>query len=345
MYGGLSYTATDTKQYAATAIGSSGGAWMVEVVGQSEPVHLHVLSAKDSKTSASYSELIPQVCNPSVSSSRIHPDAMMYLDFGSGGRYHDFINNGEAPWGVHEIIVISNYSGQVVRYFQLPSDIVRISTKEAGELKSAGGEGGAIVATAANTYEFPEWSNHPYFGVTCVQTDRLWWKDGSYVGDPSSDIATRQRNEYIYGINLNTKEKIRLVHTSDTLYGRTTSYRWAGMWVDTLAGFSEEEQWLKTAKQGKNPPRRAYVRPSAPVKAQSHAAFDGKVITADEAITRIELHNMVGRVMQVYSPAGFSVKSIVAGEAFSVKNGVYFVRVETSGGSADVFRWVVTAPR
>jgi hypothetical protein len=343
MYGGLSHPDASQKQYCGTAIGSSGGAWMVEITGSGAPVQLHKLRLKTSATASSYEEVAAQVCNPSITSSRVSPDAMMYLDFGSGGKYHNFINNNESPWDVHQLFFIGNYSGNVVKYFTLPSDIEKITIKEAGEHKNTGEEGGAIVATSEITWEYPEWSNHPYFAVSSVQTDRLWWKGGSYVGDPSSDFVTRQRNEYIYGINLKTSDKIRLIHTSDTLHGRTTSYQWPWLWIETEEDFQEDAQWLPIKKPANKFRKQSVSKPALALSGKIITTFDGQMISSTAAITRIELHNMVGRIMHTYTPSGTSVKSMSVSDAFSVKTGVYFIRVETSEGTADVFRWVVSA--
>jgi hypothetical protein len=338
MYGGLSCKSLDGKQYLATAIGSTGGAWMVELPAAGAPVQLHILSTRESNTSSTYSNITPQVCNPSVSSSRLYPGAMMYLDFGSSNRYHDFINKSEAPWNVHQIIMIGDYSGKIVRYFNLPSDITRITVSKAGELKNSGIEGGAIIETASNTYEFPEWSTHPCFGVSCVQTDRLWWKDGSYKGDPSSDTEMRLRNEYIYGINLNTGNNIRLIHTSDTLYGRTTNFRWAGLWVDTATSDKEEAGWLgRTAIRKGNSSEK-------PLQGRRMAiSLDGNLLTSEEGIIRIDLYNMAGSLIEAFSSSNTSLNSINIRDIFNVNSCVYFVRVTAITGNSRVLRWVVPA--
>jgi|GEM_PF-1313032 len=343
MYGGMSYEGTDGKQYMGTAQGNTGGAWMVELGNPTNIVGLHQLQVRASKTAADYTTIQPQCCNPSITSSKTAPNTMMYLDFGSGGKYHDRIKDGQTPWAVHEIIFISNFSGEIMKFFLQPSDIAKITTSQAGELKAAGGTGGAIVATTGNTYEFPEWSNHPYYAITCVQTDRLWWSGKNWVADPSKDNS-RKKNEYIYVINLKENIKMRLLHTSDTLQGRTTSYEWPWLWVEIPEGFEEDDQWLSAKlpypRRNRRPSFDRYTVNGADV---IRVSFDGQVVDAEQAIARVELHNMVGRALQEFTPADKSVTSVVVTDAFAVKPGVYFLRVELAGGQINVFRWVVTA--
>ncbi|MBD3391026.1 MAG: hypothetical protein GF418_03130 [Chitinivibrionales bacterium] len=336
LYGGLSYEDTDGKQYMGTAIGNSGGAWMVEVTGPSDSVQLHRLQVTDGPDGTTYETKVPQVCNPSITSSRKYPNTMMYLDFGCSGCYYDLVKNGEASWYQHEMFFIGNFDGQVVKGFVQPTDIEMISTSEAGSRKAEGGEGGAIVATTGNTYEYPEWSNHPYFGVTTVQTDRLWWCGGEWCAPPSEDDS-RTKNEFIYAINLKTGDKLQVLHSTDTLQGRTMSYRWPWLWVEVADDFSEDD-WLPIARDDW---RRGFGVPRGGEGGAAHARFDGRVVSADLPIERLSIHNMLGREMSGYVPM-HSARSVTVADAFSPEPGVYFLRVNTRGGGTDVFRWVVT---
>jgi hypothetical protein len=332
MYGGLSNPAGDGKQYLGTAQGNTGGAWMVEKTTPDTKVQLHKIQVKVKPDTNAYEVITPQCCNPSVTPSKLHPERMMYMDFGSASKYHDVIKNNQAPWYIHEIVFMGDYSGRILMHFPQPAEIPKITTTEAIARRDAGGDGGAIIGGNGNTYEFPEWSNHPYYAVVTVQTDRLWWTGGTWAGEPSTDVS-RRRAEYIYLIDLKNKQMMRVMHSADTLQGRTLSYKWPWLWVEVPEGFVEEEI---SSIHGRQPAK--HSRRSSNM---SVVKFDGESVISQTDIHRVSLHNMLGREIAAYVPSAGAAKSVAMSEVFAAKPGVYFLRVQTAGNNTDVFRWIV----
>ena len=112
-FGGMSYNG----QWLCTA--DNGPAYMLDITSAAnKPVTLHRLHWTNGKTNAD-TVFALQACNPSISSSRVFPDAMMYLDIGNlsvpGYRTKNMGN-----WDFHTRIFISRSTNAVARYYDMP---------------------------------------------------------------------------------------------------------------------------------------------------------------------------------------------------------------------------------
>lgn len=113
-----------------------------------------------------------QTCYPSISSSRIFTDAMMYIDFGgtvffdTDSLKHPVLGT---PWGKHERIFIERATCGIVGRYDVPGkdEIIGIDSIPEEDING-------IVRGKA--WWYPRWSNHPYFAVSSLDIDRLWYR-------------------------------------------------------------------------------------------------------------------------------------------------------------------------
>jgi hypothetical protein len=87
-------------------------------------------------------------------------------------------------------------------------------------------------------WNYPEWSNHPYFSAAAIEVRRLWKADGGGFDET-------WKGEAVYAINLKDSTYIKLIESSDTSQTTETHMRWPWLWVDT-EGLQEDAQWLQT---------------------------------------------------------------------------------------------------
>lgn len=211
-FGGMSYNG----QWLCTA--DNGPAYMLDITNAAnKPVTLHRLHWTNGKTNAD-TVFALQACNPSISSSRAFPDAMMYLDVGnlSMPGYH---TKNMGYWDFHTRIFISRSTGAVAKYYDMPF---------VADFQNSGD-------VSTQTWESPRWSNHPYFASAALYKERSW------AGNKVTD-----RNESIYLINLKDSTYLKLITLSDTSVGNTLSMEFPWLWVDVAQDFAsqEDKQWL-----------------------------------------------------------------------------------------------------
>jgi hypothetical protein len=225
-FGGLSYDGS----WLATAE-MYPNAFLLKITPLSPgPVVLHSLKFKNNSTSKD--TLIPvQTCNPSVSSSRVFFDAMMYFDFGVDaicriGNFSIFGYGQDNGWFDHTIIFISRSDGRIVKQYGIPDEIKVVPpdlVKGKGEIMD-------------KNWDYPEWSNHPYYAAATVELDR-YWRD---LGD------TRSLNEMVYAVDLFKSKHLCLVRQNTVSSANTQNIRWPWLWVETPADFGSREDttWL-----------------------------------------------------------------------------------------------------
>ncbi|MDD5676316.1 MAG: hypothetical protein PHC61_19240 [Chitinivibrionales bacterium] len=235
-FGGLSWD----ERYLATAWLAGPNSYLLDLQNAARgPAEIHTLKVKKLSSNADTTIKIG-TCNPSVSSSRIFTDCMMYFDFGSGAISAAGCSDSLlGSWGMHQRIFITRIDSTILRVYDPPSDIITVQGKNAT---------GEIVA---REWDNPEWSNHPYLAVAAVKIDRLWKdKTGAYTHT--------QNNEFIYAINLKDSTSIRLVETTDSSYVNfnpvscseqisfqsRTDIRWPWLWARVPAAFKEDSLWL-----------------------------------------------------------------------------------------------------
>jgi len=267
-YGGLSI---DGK-YLATAE-SNLNAFLLDLQHpQQGPSVLHSLLVKEIGTDKDVRVDI-QTCSPSISSSRIFTNTIMYIDFSSSaienaGCYHPKLGY----WGFHQRIFIGNSDGVILKYFDVPSNIPDIPAEEMGK--------GEVYDVS---WDNPEWSNHPYYAAAATNVDRLW-KETIY--------EHTYLNEGLYLINLKDSTYLKLAEVTDTTKTSNENILWPYVWIETPANFAEMEDpyWLS---HNVGVRKRSYDKNRAPtinVK-NNHLRVDG------EQITQIRLFSYDGRLL------------------------------------------------
>lgn len=266
-YGGLSFDG----RYLSTAE-STPNAFLLDLQNSLKiPAVLHKLAVK--KIDTNEKVLIDiQTCNPSISSSRIFTNTMMYVDFSSAA-----IENAECYhptlgyWDTHQRIFIGRNDGTILKYYDAPQDAVKeVPTTEMGK--------GEVYSV---TWNHPEWTNHPYYATATINVDRLW-KETIY--------QHTYRNEGLYLINLKDSSYLKLVEVSDTSKASTENILWPWIWIETPSNFAEIEDpnWLAPSISIK---KRNYSH-----KLSSNIHFNKNLIKVDgELITQIRLFSHDGR--------------------------------------------------
>jgi hypothetical protein len=227
-YGGLSYD----NRYLATGVNR---ACMVDLEDEEKlPVIVQDLRLRTAESPVYELRNQTTVCNPSISSSRIYTNSMMYFDLGSSGYFSPAINSGN-PWKMHQVIFIATYDREITGSFSVPDDIPLATTEQLQENVKSGEYGGMVNHTE---WDNPEWSaNHPYFSVAAVLASRPYNLGNGW--EPTD------RNELAYAINIRDSTYLRLLQISDTSFFSEGFLQWPGLWVDTGKGFSEEAGWME----------------------------------------------------------------------------------------------------
>jgi hypothetical protein len=165
-----------------------------------------------------------QTCNPSISSSRVFFDAMMYLDIGTESIVSSspYRPKNLGSWGFHTRIFISRSTNDIARYYDVPVNppVVAVVQK-AGDV-------------TVKSWDSPRWSNHPYFASATLFLERAW------------DDGTTDRNEAIYLIDLRNSSYVKLLSLADTSGSNSLSMDYPWLWVETPSDLasSEDENWL-----------------------------------------------------------------------------------------------------
>ncbi|MFC1584190.1 hypothetical protein ACFL5V_01440 [Fibrobacterota bacterium] len=217
--GGLSWD----NQYLSTGFQEG---WMANVT-TSVPVQVHELSFQAQDTAFSDSMISIQVCNSSISSSRIYTNTMMYIDFGfKNSSYSHGTLSGGQNWDIHEFIFISDYDKKGYKFLKPPP------------LPTGTNPGDVITYL----WDDPEWSNHPYFAVTNLTLDRIFQEGGSWEHNI--------RNEQMYLMDLKNSGQtdvaaLKVVEITETpSLSARTNLQWPWLWVEVPAGFVEEPGWM-----------------------------------------------------------------------------------------------------
>lgn len=159
--------------------------------------------------------------SPSISSSTVRPDVMLYTDEGwqLAATHTIPALPGLGNWGAREILFINGSDNQILRYYRAPaaSDF----TMQANIDRVAWGH--------------VEWTNHPYFAVASVQVFRT---------SPAS-----QHHEAAYLINLKDSTYLKILDAQGDTATATPAgnIRWPVAWVEVPGGFVESSDWLGTA--------------------------------------------------------------------------------------------------
>lgn len=214
-------------RYAATAE-NSPNTFLLDMADQAAvPRYLHRVPVK--KLGSDADTIIDLVCcNSSVSSSLLFPEAVLFFDFSSkiiqdSDCYHPRLGT----WGVHDRIFLYTYANEFRRIFDVPAEIIiPDNVQDFGK-----GE------KFEKQWNYPEWSNHPYFAVATVNIDRLWKNTGGM-------LLHEWKNEAIYLINLKDSNYLKIIETTDTSRISQVNMSWPAAWIKLAGSFKEDPLWL-----------------------------------------------------------------------------------------------------
>jgi hypothetical protein len=110
----------------------------------------------------------------------------------------------------------------------MPSDHPLVS----GEIARGVGE------PVAEAWEYPEWSNHPYYAAAALYVQRVFAGDETW--------KTTDNFEALYLVDLKDSLFVRLLETTDTSLASTISMESPFLWVEKTPDFKEDSTWLGT---------------------------------------------------------------------------------------------------
>jgi hypothetical protein len=294
--GGISWD----NNYISTAE-SSPGAYIKNINDSNKPDTLHKFKVTKSATGAD-TFITGQVCNLSSSSSRIFPNTVLYIDFSSSIFTETGCTTptGLGTWGIHSRIFLSAISG-VICYYDVPHDGIVSTPSGAGE-------------ATAKEWDYPEWSNNPYYAISTIQVARLWYSSSTY-----NDIYM---NEGIYCINLKDSTYHKIIETTDTSMTSTTNFQWPWLWIKTGSDFQEDSTWLSSG----SPVRRTFNNK----KSSGSISFDGHTVISDKPIVSIKIYSLRGELLKNINPShAFSYKLKFSNSKI-FNSGIFCIRVENS---------------
>jgi len=247
------------------------------------PLNWYRLTRNDGSTMLRWN----QASDPSISSSRLHPNIMMCLDFGYSQSAMDtlFANwrmagvNDDRLWGPRDAFLLLRSDSTVMRAFIEPRRGDLASRDDS--CMATGGLRSVITDTYWGT---PEWSNHPYFAASNVYVRRYWCPNG--VGP---DLT---RSEIVYLVNLVDSTYLPLARFADVTSTNLGSILYPYVWVDVPHDF-EESDWLAESRLPapvETAPRGGSIR-HAPVM---RVTISGERLTSTVPMACVRLYSMVG---------------------------------------------------
>ncbi len=313
-YGGISWD----NRYLCTGWDGGPNAFLLDLQNSNgTPRGIHFLHVKKIGTNADTIVRIG-VCNISRSASRVFTNAMLYFDFGSyavkdAGCYNPLLGS----WDLHQKLFISRYDSEDLKVFETPADKKIISSD------SSQGLGEAI----GKEWDFPEWSNHPYYAVASLLVDRLFQVSG--------DWQHVQNREAIYLVNLKDSSYIKLLETTDTSYTSKTSFFYPGLNVQLPTNFVEDSTWLsktiwERASQG--------IAHPIPINyARRNKTALG--INAKHDPVNVTIYSVLGqKLLSMTQSTDLALN--VDDMAKSFRSGIYFIGVSAEGKKQQIVRWV-----
>ncbi len=280
-FAGLSYD----EKYLGTAWLGQGKAYMCDIGSANPAIKMTYLKVKNKQTNSD-SIFVIGACNPSISSSRVFTDAMMFVDFGfERSVAGDFAFPFGKTWGQHEYLIISNYNADLYRYIG-QKFVPKLSYDDYLALSFEDTKGQSF----NSTWDFPEWSNHPYLAIASVSVSRTWQKG-------VEDFEETVNREHIYLINLKTSKALPLVSTLDTTKASTTSFLWPWFWAKVPENFVEDEGWLKLDHQQS-------IKRVKKILKNSSLSMIGNILKSEKLIKEASAYLPDGRCLSKSSTPG-----------------------------------------
>jgi hypothetical protein len=305
-YGGLSWD----NRYLITGWPGGPNGFMLDLQNSTAGPHaVHTMRVRKTGTDIDTFVSIG-TCNISRSASRIFTNTMLYYDFGSKAlTTAKCIHPLLGTWKEHALLFISRYDAEDLKVFAMPAERTLVSTADAQGLGEAVGK----------EWYFPEWSNHPYYGVASLNIDRLWLRSGSW--------EHTYNTESVYLIGLKDSQYVKIIESSDTSYASTTSFKYPHTWVEIPAGFQEDSTWLAKTIWDRNAVRNPFRNPKRLISAIA--------LLSDPQVTEISLFSLSGRKIAVLRPDASITMKKVRNRAGP---GTYFIKIDSKGGASEIVR-------
>lgn len=289
-YGGLSWD----NRYLITGWPGGPNGFMLDIRNSGEgPKKVHSMRVKKNGTDIDTFVSIG-TCNISRSASRIFTNTMLYYDFGSGALnsancYHPLLGS----WKEHALLFISRYDGEDLKVFTLPAEPKPVPAADAPGLGEMVGK----------EWYYPEWSNHPYYGIASLNIDRLWlWND---------NWEHTYNNELIYMLDLKDSQYVKIIESTDTSFTSTTGFKYPYLWVKVPDVFREDSTWLATT-----------IRERSDVL-HPFRSRKGNILTEGISDTKITLFSLSGRKIATFrSDATLkNIRNTAGSGIFIINNG------------------------
>jgi hypothetical protein len=258
-----------------------------------------------------------QACNVSISSSRLFNDRAMYLTTGD----HDSRIGPDTTWKQWQIIFISDYAKEVVRYYRCPTMFkFDPQTPDTSD------------RLISFFWHHPEWSNHPYFAAATVNIDRAYYVTPTWEHTQYQErLNIINLRDSLYLEVLRPQSQVYVYNPSQ--YNAVSGILWPWLWVQTPDDLQEDSLWLTNRHivgirgSVKNPERH-----SSPIR------LSGTIVVAAMPIVNISTYDLSGR------KTAMLVKSFIKGNVADVSSllqqtsDVQCVRVECRNGNSAVFK-------
>lgn len=209
-----------------------------------------------------------QACNTSIYPGTEFPDAMLSLDFGSGGKTNATINQGKA-WAKHDILFITRYDGT------RPGAFLRPERSAFATLSDA--------SYTAHHFDDAEWSNHPYFAIANIQVSRAYQISGAWENE--------DKHEILLAIDLRTGKHLVLARSASVGFDETSDLQWPALWIDRSATGvpAVVSDWLLKLPSS--------VRPGAPAPALPSLRLQGRTLIATAPLRTVRSSDLQGRLL------------------------------------------------
>jgi hypothetical protein len=231
---------------------------------------------------------------------------MMFVDFGNNTSFPLGYSASSHPivWRTHELLCIGRLNGDILKCIGQKYK-PQLTYDEYEELSWENTNGQSF----RSTWNFPEWSNHPYLAVVCVDVERVWKGAKKDIFDP-----TPMPGEHIYLINLKNESVLPLLSINDTTRISKTVLKWPWFWSSIPQTFSEQPDWCTGTKM-----------PDVKQKENS-ITLKGNKVRSIKPISQVIVCDLNGRCIWKRSFSK-SAKSVFIPENI-IQNKMVIVRVE-----------------
>jgi len=257
-------------------------------------------------------KLFIQQCNVSHSPSKEHTNLAL--------SFHFSYNNNAGIWEpypkgfkTHEILFIGDHLGNIVHHFFVPGDQFgnNFPDRCLEDFFNCRGE------TIATVWEDPEYSTHGNFLVSAQAFDRF---RTDVSGTDPELVNNIPYQEKVVAVKISDGSYHNLVEDSDTVsFATPAQLKWPHMWVSDAASSVRPRGFSSPASFGS-------------------VKLHGTTVSANEAISRVTIFDLNGRLLVSAQPKGVSAKMVSLADEQLQSTGASVLRVEFVSGGAQVIK-------